>query len=109
MTIHHHDLSDQWRDMSLAEQMANIGSEVHRALNWRNKGKPEMAERAMERALELLDLSLDAGHPFPRLKEIARVREALVDYFYFSNDFNSTETQWRKYFDQFNYLARKDR
>lgn len=108
MTIQHKTLgSGKWKEMPLCEQMANIGSEVSRALNWRNKGKMEMSQKAVVRALELLDLSLNSSNSFPRLKEIARVREALVDYFYGSNQFSSSEILWRKYFDHFNFLARK--
>ena len=44
--------------MALCEQMGNIGSEVSRAINWRNKGNGEFSARAAARALELLDLSL---------------------------------------------------
>jgi hypothetical protein len=89
--------------------MANIGSEVHRALNWRNKGNEEYSRMAADRALELLDLSLDAHKSYPKLKEFARLREAIVDYFYGSNEFGSSEKLWRSYFDHFNYAARKDR
>lgn len=93
--------------MSLVEQMANIGSEVARALNWRNKGKEELSKRASSRALELLDLSLDAARSFPKIKEFASLREAIVDYFYGENQFRSSEVLWRSYFDHFNYAARR--
>lgn len=108
MNIQHKDLAvGRWSRMPLCEQMANIGSEVSRALNWQSKGNKELSLKAASRALELLDLSLDCVRPFPRLKEIARLRETVVDYFYYSNQFSSTETLWRKYFDHFNYAARK--
>jgi hypothetical protein len=99
--------SGRWKELSLSEQMANIGSEVSRALNWRNKGNSEYCRKAASRALELVDLSLESAESFSKLKELARVREALVDYFYGSNEFSSSETLWRRYFDHFNYLARK--
>jgi hypothetical protein len=37
--------------------------------------------------LELIDLSLECGGPFSRLREIARLREALIDYFYLAQLF----------------------
>jgi hypothetical protein len=40
-----------------------------------------------------------------RLKEIARVREVLVDT-YFDNQYHSSEKQWYNYFYSFNYAAR---
>lgn len=95
--------------MSLIEQMANIGSEVERALNWRVKNNPRFSEKAFERALELIDLTLDSAVGFARLKELARVREALVDYFYGTNEYQSTEESWRKYFRHFTFAVRKNR
>ena len=94
--------------MSICEQMANIGSEVSRALNWRKKGDEGLSQKAASRALELLDMSLCSAVIFPRIKELARLREAIVDYFYGTNQFLSSEDLWRKYFNHFNYALRKD-
>ena len=97
----------RWSRLSFLEQMANIGSEVERALNWRAKDNVAYSRQAAERALELLDLTLDAVYGPSRLKEIARVREALVDYFIGANQYKSTEASWRKYFASFTYAARR--
>jgi len=108
MAVHHKKLSlERWSQMSVCEQMANIGSEVIRAINWKKKGKEDLSRQASERVLELLDFSLDSHRSFPRLKEFARLREAVVDYFYGSNQFRSSEKLWRSYFDPFNYMARR--
>jgi len=110
MNIQHKGLAaGRWNQMSLCEQMANIGSEVSRALNWREKNKIDFSQKAAERALELIDMSLASVKLFPRIKEFARLREAIVDYFYGSNQFSSSESLWRKYFDHFNYAVRKTR
>ena len=77
-------------------------------LYWQKKGKINLSEKASARALELLDLRLDSVKFFPRIKELARVRESLLDYFYGDNQFVSSELLWRKYFDHFNYAARKN-
>jgi hypothetical protein len=97
----------RWKELSLSTQMANIGSEVSRALNWRKKGNAEYCRKSASRALELLDLSLDSAGSFPRLKELARLREAVVDYFFGSNRYATSEAMWRTYFNHFNYAARK--
>ncbi len=99
--------SGRWAEMPLAEQMANIGSEISRALNWQKKGKKELSIKALNRALELLDMTVSSIKEYSKLKELFRVREALVDFFYGSNQFASSEFLWRKYFDHFVYLARK--
>ncbi|MCG8430973.1 MAG: hypothetical protein MJA29_07360 [Candidatus Omnitrophica bacterium] len=109
MTYQHADLAaGRWQEFSLAEQMAHIGSEVSRALSWQKKGNMEFSRKAAVRSLELLDLSLDCARSFPQIKEFSRLREAIVDYFYGANEFSSSDTLWRKYFDHFNLLARKN-
>jgi len=101
--------SGRWKKMTLSEQMANIGSEVSRALNWRNKGNEEYSRKAAVRALELIDLSLDCMESLPRLREVARLRETVVDFFWGDNQFASSEALWRAYFDHFNHAARNAR
>jgi hypothetical protein len=109
MNIQHKGLAQgRWFKLSFLEQMANIGSEVERALNWKAKNKVEYSNLAVERALELLDLTLDDANNRARLKEIARVREALVDYFGGDNQFSSTDLSWRKYFSAFTFAARRN-
>ena len=85
-----------------------MGSEVSRALNWKEKRKDDLSRRAINRALELLDLTIGLMRKYSRLKELCRVREGLVDYFYGKNEFLSSEILWRKYFDHFHYVARKN-
>ena len=109
MSYQHSELAaGRWLQMSLLEQMSNIGSEVDRALNWKVKNNIPFSEKAVDRALELLDLSLDSTRDFPRLKEFARTRELLVDYFYGANEHQSSEISWRKYFLHFNLALRRD-
>lgn len=109
MSIQHQNLAQgQWQKFGLAEQLANIGSEVSRALNWQKKNNPAFMEKAVIRALELLDLTVETTAGFYRRRELLRLREALVDYFYGDNTFGSSEKSWRNYFDHFNYLVRKN-
>ena len=109
MSYQHKELAaGRWSKLSFLEQMANVGSEVERALNWQAKNNPAYCQQAFERALELLDLTLDSGKGFAQLKEIARTREAIVDYFLGTNQFMSTNALWRKYFSYFTYAARKN-
>ncbi len=109
MSYQHKELAaGRWRKLSFLEQMANIGGEVERALNWQGKNNADYAQQAFERALELIDLTLENIAIPTHLKEIARVREALVDYFFGTNQYMSTEASWRKYFSHFTYAARKD-
>jgi len=109
MSYQHKELATgRWSKLSFFEQMANIGSEVERALNWRVKNNADYAQKAFERALELIDLTLENTRNYSHLKEITRMREAVVDYFFGTNQFKSSEASWRKYFLCFNYAARKN-
>ena len=96
-----------WAELTLAEQMATIGREVERAITWKEKGNLEYSDKAFFRSLELLGMSLDAQKSGSRLKELARLYEALVDYFKGKNIFASSDRLWRNYFYAFNWLARK--
>lgn len=107
MNSHHPSLaSGRWQSFTLSEQLAHIGSEVERALSWREKGRPEYAQRALERGLELLDLTLNDPRHRGRLRELARLREVLLDYFMGKNLYGSTEESWRRYFYFFAIAAR---
>ena len=104
----HKDLAaGRWSQLSFLEQMANIGSEVERFLNWKLKNNVSYSQSSFERSLELLDLTMgDFKNKF-RLKELARVRESLVDFFLETNQYGSTEASWKKYFLCFTYAARR--
>ncbi len=97
----------RWSQQPFLDQMAHIGSEVERALNWRAKQNLDYSRQAFERALELVDLTLNCVTGRARFKELARVREALVDFFAGSNQFRSTEISWKRYFLPFAYAARR--
>ena len=108
MSVQHQELaSGRWDQMTTFEQMANIGSEVERAIQWKEKNNPLRFEKAFDRALELLDLSLDSPRNKNVLREIARTREVLVDFFSSEHQYQISTVQLRKYFLQFALLARK--
>jgi len=107
MSIAHEQLAaGRWARLSFIEQMANIGSEISRALNWRKKDNRDYSKAATYRALELIDLTLGVVKAPSRIKELTRLREAVVDYFLGTNQFSSSEVLWRKYFDHFAYALR---
>ncbi len=95
---------ERWLKFSLIEQMANIGAEIGRAINWREKNKKE-SQLAFERGLELLDLTINDRKNKKRLKELLLARETLADYFCFDNIYGSTDEKWNDYFYSFNYAV----
>jgi len=106
MTIHKDLAAGRWFELSLIEQLANIGTDVERAIRWKHKGNKEYSQAAFERALELIYLTVEDPKNKGRLREVLRVREALIDFFIYNNsEYNTTAEQWQKYFYQFNYAA----
>jgi hypothetical protein len=108
MNIQHKDLAaGRWNSLSLCEQMANVGSEVERAIQWREKRNAQYSHMAFERALELLDLTVADEKNRKRLKELLRLREMLADYFAFENVYQSSDRSFQNYFSAFNFAARR--
>jgi len=107
MTHQHKKMaSGYWNKLTLAEQMANVGSEVERTISWKKKKNNEYSRKAFERALELLALTISCKDNVKRLKELTRLRETLIDYFAGDNQFSSSDELWQNYFFAFNYNAR---
>jgi hypothetical protein len=108
----HIDLANgRWFTLSLSEQLGNVGSEISRAIRWSTRN-PETARNALDRALELLDLTLAdvRHHRTPaRLREIARAREVVADFFAGPNQYRSSGPSLQRYFDAFAVAARRRR
>lgn len=104
--IFHKKTKNRWHYFTLVEQMANIGAEVGRAVNWRKKGNLLLAKNAFYRALELIDFTVDDPKNKNSLKEILRIRELLVDYLEGKNIYQSDEKFWEKYFYFFTFASR---
>ncbi len=65
----HKNLANQaWFSMSLVSQLGNIGSEVNRALNWKNKNNQEQMKKALFRALELIYLTVEDKKKLNKIK-----------------------------------------
>lgn len=109
MNYRHKTLAQgRWFEFSFLEQMANIGSEVERAILWKEKDQ-KLSKQAFYRSLELLSLTIDDPKNNQRLKELTRLYGALVDYFTGDNQYQSSVKRWRSYFYPFNYAARLPR
>lgn len=106
MTFMHQKLANgRWFQLSLSEQLANVGSEIERTISWRKRNL-EFSQQAFERGLELLDLTIADSKNRMKLKELLRLRECLADYFVFNNEYKSTDKLWQNYFYGFNYAVR---
>ena len=109
MTIYHKELAaGRWKQLTLAEQMGNIGSEVGRAIKWFRKKEEKSFQLAFERALELFDLTLEDDRWRGRRKEIARSREVFCALLMDSSSVKDLDRELDsldEYFLQFAILA----
>jgi len=109
MAIQHKNLATGgWRKLSLMEQMANIGGEVSRALHWQDKDE-KLFNNAIDRALELLDLTISDPRWQNRLKEIVRTRELLADAMFGGKEYKTTFEDLNRYFFHFALAVRVNR
>lgn len=98
----------RWRSLTFAEQMGNVGSEVSRARRWQGRDQAVL-EGAVERALELLDLTIEDPRWRSRLRELTRARELLCDALLGGKEYGSSFEDLDRYFFQFALAARSER
>jgi hypothetical protein len=104
--IHKELAAGRWFTIPFLEQMAHIGGDVERTISWKNRGNLEYSNDAFDRALELLDLTIaDPKNKGGRRRELCRVREVLVDYIMYDNQYDSSDEFWQRYFFDFAYAA----
>ena len=101
------EFKKRWQELSLVEQLANIGSEVYRVKMWQGKDE-KLFENSVLRALDLFYLTLSDPKNKERLKEIARVKELFLDAVYNgAKEYKTTLEDLDKYFYQFALILRK--
>ena len=112
-------MAEQALHASLAADVAELlierqrvpasGSDVGRAIRAKAHHDDLRLQGALERALELLDLTLaDDRWRGPRRREIARAREVVCDFLVGDNDYASTGESLDAYFFAFAMAARRD-
>ena len=108
MSSHHPDLAaGRWHSLSLMEQLGNAGSEVSRALRARDNGHADRERSALNRFLDLIDLTIADPRLRGRRKEICRLREIVCDYFVGENVHRSTPESLDRYFMPYARAARR--
>lgn len=105
--IHGEDARREWRQKTITYQMGNIGSEVSRSLKWVAKGNKARADKAIDRALELFDFTIEANlNNQPRLTEILKARDEFCDYFFGGNSYHTDPVKLQRYYDGFVMIDR---
>lgn len=94
----------RWGKLSLAERMGHIGSEITRARVWQEQGSKDQCVRALERAAELIRLTLSLSPEYGELKIFENV---LGDIIAGTKHFNCSLKSLEDYCLPFAILARK--
>ncbi|HVM76839.1 MAG TPA: hypothetical protein VMU07_01670 [Candidatus Paceibacterota bacterium] len=106
--IHKELAAGKWFQLPLMEQLGNIGSEVGRACKSQG-GDAALYNSAVDRALDLFDLTLADPRWRGRYDEIARARELFCDAAFDNNIYKTTLADLETYFLQFAIAAQMGR
>jgi len=95
---------ERWKQLSIFDQMGNIGSEAGRTLKLKRNGEDFQA--ALIRALDLFDATVEllVRNKSHRTKEVLRARDQFLQALFLSDD-----TTIETYFMQFAIAARINR
>lgn len=90
-----------WFEMPVSMQISNIGSEVSRAIRYKNKGDNTKATNFCNKAIEFLKIIEEDPKNKHRKGEFDFCIEELTDYFLGTNEYHTNDTMLKKYYDAF--------
>ena len=88
---------ERWIQFAPAQQLGNIGSEITRARIREEQNDIDGRNQALLVALELIDLSLNDKRWNSGVKEIARLREVIADWYVDSHVYNIPRKELEEY------------
>lgn len=105
----HADLAaGRWESLTLVEQLANVGSEVDRAIKAHEAGRADRRDAAVDRGLELFDLTAaDQRWRGPRRREVLRARDEFCALFWDEHEQPGAAASLSRYFLHFAVAARR--
>ena len=95
------DRTLSWYKMPVGMQLANVGSEVNRAITWKRKGDAQRSAGFCNKAIEYLEIMKTDEKNRNRTGELNFCIEELKDYFLGENIYNTTDEMLKKYYDAF--------
>ena len=95
------DREISWFAMPVSLQISNIGSEVARAIRYKNKGDQQKAANFCNKAIEFLKIIEEDPKNKRRKAEFDFCIEELTDYFLGSNEYQTTDKMLSSYYDAF--------
>ena len=100
-SAHSYDKLQRWYSMPVSEQMLNVGSEVHRAIRWKNRHDSGKAANFCSKAVEFLRIMQTDPKNSGRIGEFEEGIFELQDYFTGDNIYNTTDETLIRYYDAF--------
>jgi len=100
---------ERWFKFSLCEQMGHIGSEITRARIWEDKKDLVSRNNALERALELIDVTKDDSRLYKRRRELCYLHEIVADKYINTEVYDTSLKDLEKYCLDFALVANKNR
>lgn len=91
----------RWFAMPVYEQISNIGSEVARAIRYKNRGDIQKTHNFCDKAIEFWEMSKRDPKNKHRIGEFDCAIEELSDYFKGDNKYNTSDEILRRYYDAF--------
>lgn len=100
-----------WSELSIFEQMGNIGSEVGRSINAKHAEDKESFEGALLRTLDLFDATVEVlvARQSVRAREVLRAKDQYLQLFFGDTADLRDAPQMENYFMQFALAARLSR
>jgi len=93
MQSQHKISEEKWASFNKGQQVLMIANEINRAKNLINKSFKEEVQFSYQRAIELIDLTLNDKKWNGRLKELLRCREVLAELFFTKETNQQTNQQ----------------
>ena len=90
------------RNRNFKFYLANLWIEVERMFQFYQKDDEKFLG-AIQRFLDLYLKALSKANTDSRKKELARIKESVLDYFFWDNTYKSTKDSLLKYFKVFYY------
>ncbi len=84
-----------WYSKPLLEQLANIGSEVHRAISWRIRRNPEYSKAEFDISIELIELTLSGKLTLLQRNEILSLKKSWSGYYLSNKNDKLTNEYWQ--------------
>jgi|GEM_PF-1413546 hypothetical protein len=72
---------EKWRSYPYSKQLLNIASELMRTRKWLRENDANLRIRSLERAFDLIDLTVSANQGKKPLRELLRLREVLGAFY----------------------------